>query len=431
MPKNFFQDMVKDKRERTGTKSTFRQSTSVSFQETKETGEPKEVRKVGKRVEANGGSKRYAFWVVAGISVIFFLFSLSYLFSSATVKVNPKKQDITLNESLSAIKDGRDALSFDLVIISGEESKTITTTEEKEVAESAKGTVLIYNTFSSANQKLDIDTRLEGSNGKIYKTQKAITVPGMMKDGKPGSVEVQIYAALAGPEYNSAPLDFKIFGFKGTAKYSKFYGRSKEAITGGLKGKYPFISDDQKTSIVNELKTSLEAKLFQKANDQIPGGFILFKDAVFLKVENENFDFSSSEGNIIPVELKGALYGILFNENKLIQKIVENNIDEYDGNDVYINNIQDLVFSISNKDNIEIENVKNIDFNLKGATQIVWELDVEKFITELVGRSRKNLNQILLQYKAIESAKSSISPFWKQSFPDKFKNIKVIVNYPE
>ena len=50
----------------------------------------------------------------------------------------------------------------------------------------------------------------------------------MTKDGKPGSVEVGIYGSSAGPEYNSIPIDFKIFGFKNTPKYAKIYARSKE-----------------------------------------------------------------------------------------------------------------------------------------------------------------------------------------------------------
>ena len=127
-----------------------------------------------------------------------------------------------------------------------------------------------------------------------------ITVPGMGKDGKPGSVEVKIYGAEAGTEYNSPPLDFKIFGFKGTSKYSKFYGRSKGAVTGGIKGKYPFIPESQKENILSEMKTSLEAKLFQKAKDQIPDGFILFQDAVVLKIDSESMNPASAQENMLP-----------------------------------------------------------------------------------------------------------------------------------
>jgi len=48
-----------------------------------------------------------------------------------------------------------------------------------------------------------------------------------------------------------------------------------------------------------------------------------------------------------------------------------------------------------------------------------------------LGKSKKDFNKILLQYPNIDSANLKISPIWKISIPDKTKNIKVMVNYPE
>jgi len=117
--------------------------------------------------------RKYRIYFVALISVVFLLFALSFLFSGAKIVITPKIREIPLNsENLSAAKDPNiPGLSFDLVVISGEENKTIQGGEEKEVEISAKGVVLIYNSYSSSSQVLDINTRLEGSNGKIYKTQ--------------------------------------------------------------------------------------------------------------------------------------------------------------------------------------------------------------------------------------------------------------------
>lgn len=418
MSKNLFQDMVKIKRVSRQTPPIL--SKEVSF-------------KSLPLVENKGNRTRYKIWLVVVISILFFIFAISYLFLKAVVTVNPRMQDLTLNENLSAsLNGGVDVLPFDLIVISGEEDKIVQTTEEKDVLEKAKGIVLIYNTFSSKTQRLDIDTRLLGSNGKIYKTNKVIVVPGM-GGGTPGFVEVGIYGADAGEEYNSGPLDFTIFGFKGTPKYSKFYARSKGEIAGGFKGKMPVISDAQKLVIINDLKTTLQTKLFQKATDQIPEGFILFKDAVFFHTDDSNIKFSvltSSDDNIT-IKIKGTLYGFLFNKEKLAKKIAENSINDYDGSVVYASNIQDLTFFLSNKDNISFGSVKNIDFNLKGVTKIIWKLDESKFIADLLGKSKKDFRQILLQYANIDSANLTISPFWKMSLPDKIKDIKVFVNYPK
>ncbi len=414
MPKNFFQDMARIKNE-----SKFSVKTKfVSVNDVTE--KPNNVKK----------SKR-GLWFIAGISIIFFIFSISHLFFKVVVTVNPKIKNVVLNESLLADKSGEGgALSFDLIIISGEEDKMIQATEEKNVSEKAQGVVLIYNNFSSGTQRFAIDTRFEGSNGKIYKTVKAVVVPGM-KGNTPGSLEVNIYAAEAGEEYNSGPLDFTIFGFKGTPKYSKFYARSKGEITGGFKGKVPAISDAEKLATTNDLKAVLQAKLFKKATDQIPNGFVLFKNGAFLNIDESNTDLASLKDNMFPVKVKGTLYGFLFDEEKLSKKIVADNIKEFDGSSVYLTNIRDLTFSLINKDNISFEDVKNISFSLKGSTKIVWKLDENKLKNDLLGKSKKDFTQILLQYPNVDSADLVISPFWKMSLPDKTKDIKVIVNYPK
>ena len=121
-----------------------------------------------KQVKKEGKRHRYALWLVASVSILFLLFAISYFFLKVTIKINPKIQDIVLNKNLSAIKNGSgDILLFDLMSVSGEEQKTIESTGTKDVSEKAQGTVIIYNAFGPASQLLSIDTRLEGSNGKI------------------------------------------------------------------------------------------------------------------------------------------------------------------------------------------------------------------------------------------------------------------------
>jgi len=375
-----------------------------------------------------GNSARYALWLVAVTSIAVFAFALSHLFLKATVNVDPKIEDVVLNDNMFATKDANTSnLPFDLVVISGEETKTVQATEEKDISISSKGKVLIYNNFGSSSQRLDIDTRLEGSNGKIYKTKKAIVVPGKVGD-IPGKIEVEVYASKAGAEYDSAPLDFTIVGFKGTAKYTKFYGRGVGDITGGFKGKSLVVSDAVLKNTIAELKESLQMKLSQKA---IAPGFVLFKNAAFLNIDEQNVPFNTTGDKNVPITIKGTLYGFLFNEDKLTSNIVKNKIEEYDGSTVYMSNIEDLNFSLSNKENISIKDLQNINFNLSGTAKIIWKLDENKLITDLLGKSKGDFNQVLLNYPNIVSAQLIISPFWKTSIPDKSKDIKVIVNYPK
>lgn len=382
---------------------------------------------VDAKVKYSKNKHQYMLWFIALISVMFCFFAFSFFFSKAEVRVNVKTKDIALNKNLSAdLNSNAGILPFELTHLSGEEEKTIIL-EEKDFKEKARGKIILYNKFSSSPQTLLIDTRLEGSNGKIYKTETKVVIPGMSKNGVPGQVDVDIYATEEGAAYNSGPLDFKIFGFKGTTKYTKFYGRSVGDITGGIVGRSRQMSDSQKKDMEKELKITLENKLFNKISGQIPG-FLLYKDATFLKVDDIITGPISPNGSIV-LTLKGTLYGLIFNEKKLTQEIIKDNIVKDDNDKVYILNIKDLIFSLSNKENVLFDSVKNIDFNLSGPAKIVYNLDVGKFTTDLLDKPKKNFNQILSQYPNIDSALVKLSPPWIRSLPSKIKNIEVIVDY--
>ena len=322
------------------------------------------------------------------------LFSLSFLFSKVKITINPKTAEVSLNGDFSASKDAKtSSLSFDLVVISGEQEKTIQGGEMKEVKLASTGRVILYNNFSTSSQNLDIDTRLSGSNGKIYKITTKTTIPGITSDGKPGSVEVGIYAAEPGESYDSGPLDFNIVGFKGTPKYSKFYARSKGAISGGYIGEAPVVSDLEKASASSEIRALLESKLLKKVIDQIPTGFVLYEDAILLDIGDKNIVFTPSENNTVMATLKGTLYGFIFNKEKLTKKIAEDALLEYAGEDIYIPNIKNLEFTFLNKESVSFTNIKNINFNITGTPYFVYKVDEDKLNSDVLNKEKKELRR--------------------------------------
>jgi hypothetical protein len=375
-----------------------------------------------------GKGLRFSLWFLATISVIFLFFAVSFVFSKAVITINPKVKDITLNNNFTAEKDtSTNAMPFDLVVISGEEHKDVEATTQKDVLINATGKALLYNK-SATSQLLAVGTKLEGSNGKLYKIDKKVTIPAS-KTGTPGKVETNISAVSPGEEYNSKPLDFKIPSFKGTPKYDSMYGRSSTDLTGGLKGKFGSLTDAEKSLTLDSLKSTLNDKLVKKATDQIPAGFILFKDAVFLNTEDAGLS-GAVGSSTVPVGLKGTLYGFLLNEKELTKKIAASVVEDYDGSDVYVQNIKDLKFSLVDK-NISFADVKNINFNLSGKTKLIWRFDENKFKSGLMGEKKSVFNQLLAKYPNINSADLVIEPFWRGSFPDKDDKIQITVNYPK
>jgi hypothetical protein len=385
-------------------------------------------------VTTRTGNPRYTLWFVAFLSLLFFAFAASFLFSSAAVTVTPRTETLPLQETFSANSEPiSGGLFFDLVVISGEEKKNIAATEEKEVALRSTGTAIIINSWSTSAQKLSIDTRLEGSNGKLYKTKTAITVPGMSSDGTAGSVEVEIYGAEPGEEYNSGPIDFQIVGFKGTPKYDKFQVRTKPGteIKGGFRGMAAVVSDEEKLAAGTELRSLLREELTTKASEQTPPGFILFKDAVFLDAADRDLDTAYNTDKSITLTQKGTLYGLLFNEQRLTTKIAEGSVDDYDGSEVYISNMDDLEFRLAEDNTVPFSELKNATFNLSGSAEMVWKIDERKFVHSLLGQAKEDFTDILAQYPNIESAVLKVTPPWRSSIPENKEEVKIIVKYPK
>jgi hypothetical protein len=381
MPKNFLQDMVRVKRLRNKKAISEKPVPNIKVDENFFN-----ERFTGTLDSNSSKASNHKLWIIAGLSAIFLFFGLSYNFSKVSVVVHPKIKTITLNQSLVASSDNTDNLSFKLVSLSGEEEKVVAATNSEDVSKVAEGSVVLYNAYNSSPQIFSADTRLSGSNGKIYKTKTKVTVPGKSKSGKPGSVKVAIYASSPGPEYNSSPLDFQIVGLKGTPKYQKFYGRSLGSITGGFKGKIGVIDPKNKEGIVSILNETLKSKLLQKATAQIPPGFILFKDASFLNTELIDPTQEQIKEDSLIIKTKGVFYGFLFREEELTKKIIEGNLPNYDKNPVFIPDLKNLNFVLAQNDskNLGSINPQNISFTLKGNAQITWLVDTDKLKKDLL-----------------------------------------------
>ena len=131
-------------------------------------------------------------------------------------------------------------------------------TGKKQMTRKAEGTITIYNTYSTAPQKLVINTRLADPNGKIFHLVAGVTVPGATMSGGnlvPSSIDAAVTADKAGPEYNiPATNKFTIPGLAGSPKYNGFYGISTLPMQGGVIGEaaYPTPTDISKNKPIAE-----------------------------------------------------------------------------------------------------------------------------------------------------------------------------------
>ena len=370
----------------------------------------------------SGGGK--AIWYVAVFCILALVFALSFFFSSASVIVTPRSGNIEINKLVVASKNPLDSksLSFNVVTLSGEESVSVSNTEKKYVERKATGKVRILNNNGPEVQKLLIDTRLEAPDGKIYKTVKAVVVPGK-KGATPGSVEVDIYADVAGEEYNKPQTDFKIFGFKGNPKYQTIYAESVGEITGGFKGETFALSAEDEAKQNQDLEAKLKESLLVKARAELPEGFVIYDDAVIL--EKESPETVTNEG-VSELALKGELHAFIFKKENLTRELVKEAVADFDKNKVTIQDLEGISVSLMSASEINPSLVESISLSVKGETDIVWEIDEDAIKDVLIGIKERSFQPIMGEFRSIEKAELRIKPVWKTTVPEDLEKIKII-----
>ncbi len=244
-----------------------------------------------KKISKPSHLKGKKYWEMAGgilaILILAFLFCY-FTLSKAEIEIWPETEVFTFETKATIDREGENVDVSNKVI----PGKTIVA--EKTVSEEfpssgeilkekkAEGVIRVYNAYSTSSQALVSNTRFISPEGKVFRSLERITIPGGKYEGGklvPGELDIKVVADQSGPEYNITATTFSIPGFAGTAKYTKFYGKSSENMTGGLREKVPQVTQDdlylaQKTLEERALKESDTA-----LKEKISSDLVLLKEA--------------------------------------------------------------------------------------------------------------------------------------------------------
>ena len=222
------------------------------------------------------------------------------------------------------------------MITTDEKSKTLILTEPKDVTAKAQGSVTFYNEFSQNPQKLLVGTFLADENGKTYKTDSSINIPGYKLDASkkivPGQIKVSITAFLPGETYNGSPSDFYITSFKGTTKYKKIYAKLDKELNGGISGLVYVMNDEDKMRINNTAETEFRDDLIKKVEALVPPGYILYPNAMNFSYQTEGEVTSKTPE--AEIKIKGTLAVLLLKEKSLVDNILKISLPEVKGEEL-------------------------------------------------------------------------------------------------
>ena len=364
--------------------------------------------------------------MLASVLIIILFLLFSFLFTGAQIVTFPKHEKVVVNGDFIASTDkALSSLSYEIMTLELSQSRTVAATGREEVSLKASGKIVIYNDYNTAKQRLIRNTRFETPLGLIYRINESIVVPGQTVEGGktiPGSIEVTIYADEPGENYNIGLTDFTIPGFKGAPQFEHFYARSKSSLTGGFVGEQLVMEESEEERARDELRAELSEKLLSETFSQVPEGFLLFEDAVFVEFESE--PTTEQNGSAVLAE-KAVLYGVLFERKSLAKYIAKNTLAGFDDSSVALIGPETLSLTALDKGDMRPWEMDTFTFSLIGNTTLVWLYDEEKLKNDLVGRDKGAIHTILSGYPSIERAEVIIRPFWRRSFPDTVEDIKI------
>ncbi len=401
--------------------------------------EPQEEEPIKVRLPKGGGrnSARWWLWGTVAVSIVVLLSVVAIALSGATVTVTLKSVPVEISSlegtAITATTTVGVYLPYTPLIVEAVETATLEPEGSKRVERKASGTIIIYNNFSSATQRLIKNTRFETPDGKIYRIQESIVVPGQTTSGVkklPGSIEAVVYADQAGESYNIGLSDFTVPGFKSSPdRYTGFYARGKTPMDGGFVGVAPFVSPEKVSAARASLRKALEEKLVADAKGKISADSVMLTGGYAFVSRSE----SETEGADEKVEVteRGTLTGFVFTKAALASYIARRAVLRYDDAPVSFNAAETLAFSFLNKADFGKNADGRVLFGLDGSGEIVWNLDADRLKAELSGKAKSDTVSVLASYGAIERSQVVIRPFWKKAFPDNIKKISVVIKKTE
>jgi hypothetical protein len=387
-------------------------------------------------VSITGKKAHKIFFILGGVSLLSLIGVVLFFFlPKAEIQVTP----YAITQTTEVAMDGRSDTS-----VSSDEILPVRILEkEKEVMltfattgtsgganQKARGTVVIYNNYSTDAQPLVATTRLETSDGKLFRIVNGIVVPGMTNtDGKkePGAIEASVVADQAGPEYNIDAATFTIPGFKGSPKYAAFSARSVKAMVGGGSSGISDVAVVAKVDLdTAENQAKEKAKedfLGEIRGDLLPDERVLDEQAEITPVVPATMPSVGTVADAFDYKATFRVRVFVFSE-----KIVKEKAEALSER-----NLQGIKFKPVSSNityNDSIPNFSEGTLRLKAHALVTMESDVDrdKLREALLGKSEDGIKQALASFPEVKKIKVVFHPqLFMKSIPSSASRVFILL----
>ena len=380
------------------------------------------------------GNKRVLVSVLVFLFVVGGALLLSALLGKTVLTIYPQNREPNINSEFTAYPDKRtDALTYEVMTLDAQSESQVKASGQVDVETQASGKIEIVKT-TPGTERIIKNTRFKSPDGKIFRIKESVVIPGAVNN-VPGTIQADVFADQAGEEYNlPANTRFTVPGFEEsglTDLFKAIYAENKAPFIGGFKGPQFKIDDNELGTARQALQVKLRDELLAKVDQQKPNGYVTFPGAV--AITYNQLPAVEYGNDLVTIKEQAVLQIPIFKASDLGTFLAKEAVATYSGGSVRIEDPKQLTFEYKTASSSMsvIANEPSLTFFLKGKPRLIWEYDVEKLKKDLAGLPKTSLSNAISGNPSIESAKVSITPFWKRSFPTDQSNIVVVEELKE
>jgi hypothetical protein len=352
-------------------------------------------------------------------------FSLSqFVFNKSEVLVWPETENSTLSDKVTV---NTSKASVDVVlgaipgsVIEQEQTVSQSFTSSGKTTEGGKATgkIRVYNDYSTAQQVLVATTRFISAEGKLFRSAETVTIPGAtMQGGKlqTSYADVSVIADQIGESYNIAPTTFSIPGFLGTAKYTAFYGKSLEPMTGGFLGAGSQVTKED----IENAKKALTEKALQKGRDsleeKIPDGAYYSKDAVSSEVvESSSSVAAGAKAETFDYSVKVKIKTVTFKKSDLEEFSKDLILSKYSEQKSVKDGSLKAEWTL---DSYDVPSGKMV-LNINTSAVVYAYIDKEGIMKAIAGTNQEEAKKFISGQEGITKVEINSWPFWSAKLPN-------------
>jgi hypothetical protein len=390
---------------------------------------PIKIEAIPRRETTN--KKKILLYVLPLPVLLISVFLIGFFVSKVEIKIWPETEILNFQTQLTVDSEASIIIDATKKIIPGEikeVTKTITDvfSATGESSKKARGTIRLYNSYTTKTENWLAGTRFVSEEGKLFKSENRIQVPGAeIKDGKleASYVDVPVVAVEEGPEYNIGSSHFSIYVFRGTARYTKYYGESFNPMTGG--GQSTSVTEQDLLNAKNSVTDRLKSESKTALMNDIKGDSVFLDDVLEIEIVEE-FSLANEgyEAGQFTYSIKGSAKTIIFKKEhseSIVKELLKPQTKE---NQLVYEDSLEIIYTPEVVDIEAGKFVVNADISVKTYPK----LDLIVLKKGLMGKTLQETSILIKNQSDIMKTDVRFWPFWIKTVPEDLDKIRI--EYP-